>query len=39
VNARTLAWVAWTAWTLLAGLSILLQLQTTQGFPPPGPLR
>jgi hypothetical protein len=33
VNVRTLAWVAWTAWTFLAGLAILLQLQTTQGFP------
>jgi hypothetical protein len=33
VSARTLTWVAWTAWTLLAGLAILLQLQTTQGFP------
>ena len=33
MNARTLAWVAWTTWTLLAGLAILLQLQTTEGFP------
>jgi hypothetical protein len=35
VKPRTVAWVAWSAWALLAGLAILLQTQTTQGYSTP----
>jgi two-component system NarL family sensor kinase len=30
---RGIAWAAWAAWALLAGLAILLQIRTTEGFP------
>jgi hypothetical protein len=35
VKPRTVAWVAWLAWALLAGLTILLQTPTTEGYSAP----
>jgi hypothetical protein len=35
VKPRTVAWVAWSAWALLAGLAILLQTPTAEGYSTP----
>jgi hypothetical protein len=32
ISPRVAAWVAWSAWALLAGLTILVQTPTTEGF-------
>jgi len=35
VKPRTVAWTAWSAWALLAGLAILLQTPTAEGYSTP----
>jgi len=35
VKPRTVAWVVWSAWALLAGLAILLQTPTAEGYSTP----